>query len=1142
MATPRRVFRQAVDDSELSTSGCRQALTFEEQLKQKAMTLGRKPKRFQEPELSGDASPPPPPPARLHSRRGSQGPAQINDCTSTSLGRQESSQSSEKRPHIKPRRAVPHPQSGESPVSNGTGAQVPRSRKHKPLVSTPSYSQEHASDGTGIAAARAMLQAKFAGEQVSSSEYPQPPPPPPVNELSPALPPRNATANVSPKPSRATMQNELQSAFASLHSSNTSAGEGVPVSSKPNRAANTTVQNELQSAFGARHNSNTSTGEGLPVSSKPTRAANTSVQNKLQPAFGSRHNSNTSTGESLPVSSKPTRAASTTVQNELQSAFASHRSSNTSTGEQGEIMEKEQFAPKPKRRLSPHITISPSRNTPTPTQDHPQHNSSSNSLHEEYNCESSGHSSVERRASLIKESSSVESLCSREESPPRFNPPPLPPKDLEQPKPRNKPMRSTSFKSTMWRSTKQTTAEEKGAFKDKRMPTRPFPADVSQNQPDPDFNLLSQLSLQQLSGQVDLSTVISKGASFFPMCVKVCRGYCSSTCPESFSKYDRLYLHFIKHSKVGILKDECSDEQYTIPLSSKLEFGILYDGEGASMSELLRTVADVMKLKPLPLVIQAQQSFDGGSPEKSVKEKELLFPKKIVKSSILSKTKVLEVQTIDYQLKQLSLNCEGEFSLHPVHVKMNLSMLSEQSLPLPQRVYLLCDKTEFEKYLPDTMIHEPVVIQSIGGETSVICTVKDDDASEEKSIMDISNHFGIQIQIEPIVDEQERQQLHKNTLQLYDSLNPSNLKCVIEKQTKREYDLQCVLNQELIEGREVDGIHFQLPTLLSSTEPPLPAKSLPSVPPIDHPPSEPVAMQAEPAEITSMASSEELDAHSVTSADQINDYEDVASALAELPAEETNKLTKVMNSKKKSSLNSKLLSRFKTKFKKHEGSHNYEETEIKSHQSPVPPPSKKDVRETSTGPSGMEPEENYEPVDMEESIDGDSSDVRLSANRSLPSQKSAPGSSTEQESNYAILSKKIDTLTSELQALKLQVQTLSTTVESLVSEQSTTVERFGREQSTTVERSVESRSSGEQSSAGSQQAMQEKEETMRNKDYLKTLSNKQVSVYVHTHTHMHTHTHTHFYIDSKAIGKHGAIKLQKWISEEISKWGAAVTD
>ena len=651
--------------------------------------------------------------------------------------------------------------------------------------------------------------------------------------------------------------------------------------------------------------------------------------------------------------------------------------------------------------------------------------------------------------------------------------------------------------------------------------------------------------LQELGGPTDLLTMISKYTHFLPMCVRVCRGFCSSIC-ESFSQFDQLRLHFVKHCKVGVLIDEEDEEEYTVPVSSTLSFGLVYESDGIDVTELLRTIGDVMEMKPLPRAILATRQFKSGTPEKSVEANELLFVNKISKSLLLGKGKVLEVFTTDYKVKHLSAKCAGDFSVHPMDIQMTLSTMIEHSLQLPQRVVIIPDPT-FRSYLPETMKDQPVLLESIRGETSVICTMKDGDCKpDEQHVMDVSSNLNIKVEIDPITENEEKE-LYDSTTLLYHTLNPSQLEFITEKSTRRSYDLQCLLYKRLIPGKEMDGVHFQLPrSCCLGVQPQIdqPHEAGKQMGPMSDTQS---LMSNEGSFIASSTS--DLNSlhqqHSGSTDLSTNEdeglYEDVDTACVSLPSKEASRLKKIMKTNTaptQSNLFQKLKSAVSKK-KKAEGKI-YEKKDYiyKEHhsdrtvqQQPHPLPQRTyeekddnedfelpdhDYKPHVTGISSeeqpfqhpesvhsVESEECYEPVHETETgnEEGDYSDVRMMGMPLVQATLRGTDSSTDTEhstitqSQYAQLNSKMNKLVSELNALKLQVQTLATTVESLVGitmkdTQQSESWNTPKLQAATIVKSPEASNTKLQGKSG------QNDEIDRNKEFLAKLTCDQVNLFV----------------------------------------------
>ena len=209
------------------------------------------------------------------------------------------------------------------------------------------------------------------------------------------------------------------------------------------------------------------------------------------------------------------------------------------------------------------------------------------------------------------------------------------------------------------------------------------------------------------------------------MQVKVRDGICSENSDINVPKDEIFNLHFLKSMKVAVLNDTENVETYSVPFHSSITFGLIYNpsesDENASPYMQIRTAGEVMKLSQLPLIVTATNTYDGGSPEKSVTENEILFVKEVTRGG-MKKGNRLHVVTTDGQDKFLSSKCAGNFSTDPRHMKLHPSVLLSQGLPLPQYVVIYGNR-EVRNHLPTHMVNTPILLTAMEEKTSVIATM-----------------------------------------------------------------------------------------------------------------------------------------------------------------------------------------------------------------------------------------------------------------------------------------------------------------------------------------------------------------------------------------------------------------------------------
>ena len=314
-----------------------------------------------------------------------------------------------------------------------------------------------------------------------------------------------------------------------------------------------------------------------------------------------------------------------------------------------------------------------------------------------------------------------------------------------------------------------------------------------------------------------LSHFISKHSNLLPFRVEVCNGFCSSATDLSISQNEKFNLHFVKHTRVIVMRDSENREEYSVPLNSSVPFGIVYepilDDKRALEGFYFESVGELIAVKHLPTVVCATKAYRGSSLESSVEASEILLIKRVAaRSTLWGKGKVLEVYSLKHGLKHLTEKCAGGFSTRPKNVGMQLSTMVEHSILFPQKAMLIADR-QLDSLLSSSMATLPVTLERVKGETSVIATNAEEETVENCIKLDISSELDVQLEVVCIAEEEETL-LHKNTHSLYHDFSISSLQFVVDKASSRAYDLQCLLYKTVLPGREKDGVQLTLPSLL----------------------------------------------------------------------------------------------------------------------------------------------------------------------------------------------------------------------------------------------------------------------------------------------------------------------------------------
>jgi hypothetical protein len=184
-----------------------------------------------------------------------------------------------------------------------------------------------------------------------------------------------------------------------------------------------------------------------------------------------------------------------------------------------------------------------------------------------------------------------------------------------------------------------------------------------------------------------------------PQQVLVTHGvYWKENLEVNISSSERLNIHFIRHRESVKIRDLGSEVEYSIPVTSTLEFGPVYNPHHGDMRDAMRgfiypSVADILHIvetAPLPKLISATTDSSTTAPGDRVSKGELLLIKKVQ-----SKTNVgyqqLQVQSLTTNTaKFLHEKCDGNFTTKPEAIKLSLFSIIKHipnALPLPAMIF-----------------------------------------------------------------------------------------------------------------------------------------------------------------------------------------------------------------------------------------------------------------------------------------------------------------------------------------------------------------------------------------------------------------------------------------------------------------------
>ena len=284
-------------------------------------------------------------------------------------------------------------------------------------------------------------------------------------------------------------------------------------------------------------------------------------------------------------------------------------------------------------------------------------------------------------------------------------------------------------------------------------------------------------------------------------------------------------IHFLKYTKaVYMCIREAPSQMYAVPLSSAVQFGLLYDPdnnlENALKGFTFKSVAEILALKPpLPNVIKATRSYKGNNPSTSVQEGEVLVVTGVRKPRVVG-THLLKVYSVTRsEEKSLQPQCEGHFTTSPQSLLLP-DILDHVPNPIPSKAVVHIDRARCNyEFVPESLIGQIVSLTHSSIETSLIATLYSSDDSEigeipsnKSSIFDIPINLDIEVSLVPLMPL-EMEKLCMETTSLYESFDPERLSICKPFSSSESYAIQTQLYRVVHECHRMEGTQIQKPVL-----------------------------------------------------------------------------------------------------------------------------------------------------------------------------------------------------------------------------------------------------------------------------------------------------------------------------------------
>ena len=293
---------------------------------------------------------------------------------------------------------------------------------------------------------------------------------------------------------------------------------------------------------------------------------------------------------------------------------------------------------------------------------------------------------------------------------------------------------------------------------------------------------------------MSLGDFILQYSSLLPLQMKVKRGHHGGDEEKSIASDDVYNVHFVKRTKVAVLKDR-RGATFNIPLNSAVQFAPVFnpsnDPRKPAKEATFQKVSDLMSLKTLPRVVRATKSHVA-DPRSTIEQTELFVVQGVVPLSV--RKKALKVYSITCKDDKLLLpESVGAFTADPNVTCLYLPDLVKHFLrdfPLEVKVVLsncnmICEE------LPFYLTNEVATITHLDSETSLIASTNwgENEVVCEEDKMPVE--IPVDLPIEVVVskpDATKETHLSDHTKRLYERFDPSRIRLLKTRNIRRGFE------------------------------------------------------------------------------------------------------------------------------------------------------------------------------------------------------------------------------------------------------------------------------------------------------------------------------------------------------------------
>ena len=323
---------------------------------------------------------------------------------------------------------------------------------------------------------------------------------------------------------------------------------------------------------------------------------------------------------------------------------------------------------------------------------------------------------------------------------------------------------------------------------------------------------------------LSLNQFVLQYSTLLPLQIMVKRGYHGGNERNCIAADDVYNVHFVKHTKVAVLKDR-RGATFNIPLNSVVQFAPVFnptnDPKEALRGFSFEKVSDLMAQKTLPRIVRAMKPHVRVDPQTTIEQYEVFIVHGVVSTGV--RKKLLQVYSITCsQQKLLPSDSVGMFTTEPHLTYFYLLEIVEHLLNvLPLEVMVVMNDTDFSDEMPHYLTNEITTLTHMDSETSLIASThwgKNEQVSEEDHMpVDIPVDLPIEVVVQPC-DGANEADLSDHTKTLYEDFDPCRIRLLRSRNIRRGFEKEGMELERPDRIYEIPDIYFQNRSSQSSLE------------------------------------------------------------------------------------------------------------------------------------------------------------------------------------------------------------------------------------------------------------------------------------------------------------------------------------